>query len=97
VGLVLGILAFCCQTYSSILFLRFLVEMILGLRGSARLPRLAAALAEILFAITDPAIRLARRVLPPVRVGAVSLDFGIFLSIFVFSTLGVVLNGLRSI
>ncbi|KAB1646451.1 MULTISPECIES: YggT family protein [unclassified Pseudoclavibacter] len=94
-SILFGILGWLCQTYSSILFLRFLVELVLGLRRSARLPHLVTVLAELLFTITDPPVRLARRLLPPLRVGQVSLDFGIFLSIFVFSTLGAVFNGLR--
>jgi YggT family protein len=33
-------------------------------------------LAEIAYTVTDPPIRAVRKVLPPVRLGSVALDFG---------------------
>ncbi|NIJ03524.1 YggT family protein [Frigoribacterium faeni] len=33
-------------------------------------------LAEIAYTVTDPPIKAVRRVLPPVRLGSVALDFG---------------------
>ncbi|RLP72607.1 YggT family protein [Mycetocola manganoxydans] len=32
--------------------------------------------AELVFSLTDPPIRFFRRILPPVRIGALALDFG---------------------
>ena len=36
--------------------------------------------AEIVFTITDPPIKLFRRFIPPLRVGAIAIDFGFALT-----------------
>ena len=37
-------------------------------------------LAEVVYTVTDPPIRLFRRFIPPLRVGAVAIDFGFALT-----------------
>jgi len=32
-------------------------------------------LAEVVFTVTDPPVKLVRRVIPPLRVGGIALDF----------------------
>ena len=36
--------------------------------------------AEIVYTITDPPIRFFRRLVPPLRIGAIALDFGFMLT-----------------
>ena len=46
--------------------------------ASARAPGLVAA--EVIYTVTDPPIRLFRRFIPPLRVGAIAIDFGFALT-----------------
>ena len=36
--------------------------------------------AEVIYTVTDPPIRLFRRLIPPLRVGAIAIDFGFALT-----------------
>jgi YggT family protein len=59
-----------------IMWARFLLDLA---RNFARTWRPRGALlvvSEFVFAVTDPPVRLARRIVKPVRFGGVSLDFG---------------------
>lgn len=44
--------------------------------------RSAAAILEVVWSATDPPLRALRRVIPPLRIGGVSLDLG-FLLLFI--------------
>ena len=63
----------------TIYFVFMLARLVLDLaRTFARQWRPRGAglvLAEVVFAVTDPPIKLIRRVLPPLRLGGVALDF----------------------
>ncbi|TWX40851.1 YggT family protein [Frigoribacterium sp. ACAM 257] len=52
-------------------------------------------LAEIAYTVTDPPIKAVRRVLPPVRLGSVALDFGWSLIMLAVVILMGVASGLR--
>jgi len=39
-------------------------------------------LAEIVYTVTDPPIRLLRRVIPPLRIGGIAIDFAFAITIF---------------
>lgn len=46
--------------------------------------------AEVIYTLTDPPLKLVRRLLPPLRIGAVALDMGfmlVFLIVMLTSTL----------
>lgn len=92
-SLILSLLAWLCATYSTVLFVRLIVEILLGFVRSP-LPKPIAVAAEVLYVITDPPVKLARRLIPPLTLGPVQFDFGIFIAIFFFNVLGIVLNGL---
>ena len=49
-------------------------------------------IAEGIYTVTDPPLKALRRVLPPVRIGAVALDLGFFL---LFLAVSLVRNLLR--
>nr|WP_209067593.1 YggT family protein [Arthrobacter pigmenti] len=48
--------------------------------------RLALVLASAIYSVTDPPIRLFRRLIPPLRLGGVSLDLA-FLVVFLGATI----------
>jgi YggT family protein len=52
-------------------------------------------LAEIAYTVTDPPIKAIRRVLPPVRLGSVALDFGWSIIMLAVVILMGVASGLR--
>ncbi|MBF4578108.1 YggT family protein [Frigoribacterium sp. VKM Ac-2530] len=52
-------------------------------------------LAEIAYTVTDPPIKAVRRVLPPVRLGSVALDFGWSIIMLAVVILMGVASGLR--
>ena len=48
--------------------------------------------AEIIYTITDPPLRALRRVIPPLKIGSVSIDLS-FLVLFVLVNIGIWLAG----
>ena len=52
-------------------------------------------LAEVAYTVTDPPIKAVRRVLPPVRLGSVALDFGWSIIMLAVVILMGVASGLR--
>ena len=48
--------------------------------------------AEIIYTITDPPLRALRKVIPPLRIGSVSIDLS-FLVLFVLVNIGIWLAG----
>ena len=56
----------------------------------------AHVVAEVVYTVTDPPLRLLRRLLPPVGIGAVRLDLGFFVLVLLCSVLLSVLSGLAA-
>ena len=54
----------------------------------------AAAVLELVWSATDPPLRALRRVIPPLRIGSVSLDLGFLLLLMIVSVLMSVVRGL---
>ncbi|OII27066.1 YggT family protein [Frigoribacterium sp. MCBA15_019] len=53
-------------------------------------------LAEVAYTVTDPPIRRVRKILPPVRLGSVALDFGWSIIMLAVIILMSVASGLRT-
>ncbi|HEY1973166.1 MAG TPA: YggT family protein [Pseudonocardia sp.] len=64
---------------------RLVVEVVKSFARQWRGPSspLAAGSLEIAFLVTDPPIRLLRKMIPPVRIGTVDLDLSITILFFV--------------
>lgn len=67
------------------LVVRLVVEVLRSFARSWRGPAspVAAGALEVAFVVTDPPVKLLRRLIPPVRLGAISLDLSITLLFFV--------------
>ncbi|MBV9313668.1 MAG: YggT family protein [Pseudonocardia sp.] len=67
------------------LVVRLVVEVLRSFARKWRGPSsgLAAGTLEVAFLVTDPPVRLLRRLIPPVRLGAVDLDLSITVLFFV--------------
>ena len=62
------------QIYLLVLMVRLVLSWVMSFSRTWRPQKAAAALAEVVFMVTDPPLRLARKVVKPVRVGPVALD-----------------------
>jgi len=75
VSLVATILYFLLLLYFLAMWARFILDLVRGFARYWRPSGFGLVLAEFVFAITDPPIKLVRRVLPPLRLGGIALDF----------------------
>ncbi len=57
------------------MWMRFLIDLGRSLRPGWRPRGVVLVLLSIVLAITDPPLKLTRRVIKPVRLGAVAIDF----------------------
>ena len=75
-----GILELVLTLYVLVLIARLVLEYIPMFNRSGRPRGAGLVAAEIVYTITDPPIRFFRRLVPPLRVGSISLDFGFMLT-----------------
>lgn len=76
--------------YSLILIGRLVFEYIRMFARDWRPTGLILMLAEVIYSLTDPPLRLFRRLLPPIRLGSVAIDTGyiaVFFAIWVLRQL----------
>jgi YggT family protein len=66
-----------------LLFARFVVDWVMVLARSWRPSGLVAAGLEVVYSTTDPPLKTLRRVIPPLRLGAVQLDLGFMVLLIV--------------
>ena len=75
------ILSSLIQIFLLMLFARLILDYVRLFARNWRPRGIVLALAEIIFAITDPPLKFVRRFVPPLRLGAVNLDLS-FIVIF---------------
>ena len=75
-SLLLSILASLLTVFLVLLFARFVVDWVMVLARSWRPAGLVAALLELVYTITDPPLKLLRRIIPPLNLGTIRLDLG---------------------
>jgi YggT family protein len=76
VVIIATVVYFALLAYFFVMWARFIVDLVRSLRRGWRPTGAVLVLAEFTYTVTDPPIRFFRRIIPPVRVGAVALDFG---------------------
>ena len=80
------------------LIARFILGTVLSLGRRWRPARGAAATLEVVWSVTDPPLKALRRVIPPLRVGTVSVDLAsLVLLVIVFVLMYFVLPNLIDI
>ncbi len=88
---VAGVLYFALLVFLLFLIFRLIMEYVFLLARSYRPAGLVAAALELAYSVTDPPLKALRRIIPPLRIGQVSLDLGfIILFIVVRILMGVV-------
>lgn len=75
VSVLATILYFLLLLYFFALWARFVLDLARSFARQWRPRGVGLVLAEFVFSITDPPIRLVRRALPPLRLGGIALDF----------------------
>jgi YggT family protein len=91
VGVVADVIYFVLLVFLLLLIFRLIMEYVFLLARSYRPTGLVAAALELAYSVTDPPLKALRRVIPPLRIGQVSLDLGfIILFIVVRILMGVV-------
>ncbi len=82
--------------YLAIIFViaRFIIDWVQLLARRWQPRGFVAVLCEIVFSVTDPPLRLLRRVIPPIRLGGVMLDLSamvLLLGLFIAQSIVVVI------
>ena len=89
VGVILTVLL---HLYTLVLIFRLITEMIAGFSREFRPASWFAVTAEAAFRLTDPPVKLLRKVIPPVRTGQVSLDVSVIVLFFILSILQLIVG-----
>lgn len=82
-----SVIASLLDIYVLVLLVRLVFDYITMFAQSWRPRGLVLILAEALYSLTDPPLKAIRRVIPPLRLGGVSIDFGFLILIFGISIL----------
>ncbi|WP_144827949.1 YggT family protein [Microbacterium sp. BH-3-3-3] len=89
-SLIGSILSAILFVYIVFLLARLVLEYIPMFNREWRPRGATLVIAEIVYTVTDPPIKLIRRVVPPLRIGGIAIDFGFAIVMFVcFLLLGV--------
>jgi len=75
------IVASIFRYYTFLLILRLVLEYVRMFKPDWRPRGLMLPIAEIIFLFTDPPLKLARRIIPPLRMGAVGVDLS-YIAVF---------------
>lgn len=89
----LGILLILVQLFTYLLLARIVIEMIQSFSRSWQPGRAFSVVGEIIFTITDPPVKLLRKVIPPMPMGGVQLDVSVLVLFFILMILRAVLAG----
>lgn len=74
------ILRLAIRLFILLLWARFILDWVSVLTRKFRPRGIVAVLVEAVFTVTDPPIRMFRKILPPLRLGQVAIDLGWFLT-----------------
>lgn len=82
------LIAWIISLYMYVLIARIVIEMIQSFSRSFSPPKWFYVLAEPIFMVTDPPVKLLRRVIPPLPLGNIRLDISVIVLFFILSILG---------
>ena len=80
VQLIAAILNLALLLYVFVLLTRLILDWIPFFNREWRPRGAGLVAAEIIYTVTDPPIKLFRRFIPPLRIGAIAIDFGFALT-----------------
>ena len=80
VSLIASILNLALLLYVFVLLARLILDWIPFFNREWRPRGAGLVIAELIYTVTDPPIKLFRRFIPPLRIGAIAIDFGFALT-----------------
>ena len=86
-GVVFSVLNFLLWLYFVALIGRLVIEWVQVFSRDWRPRGVVLVIAEALFTVTDPAVRLLRRLIPPLRIGWASVDLSMLVLLLGISLL----------
>ncbi|WP_053352914.1 MULTISPECIES: YggT family protein [Leucobacter] len=94
VGAIAFILILALRVYTFVLWARFVLDWVTVLNRNFRPRGFWVVLVELVYSVTDPPIKLFRKVFPPIRLGQVALDLGWMLTMIACWILIAILSAL---
>jgi YGGT family. len=85
--LVWGVIGYAAYLYIALLLARLVIDWTRQFARRWRPAGNAAVGVELVYIVTDPPIRLLRRLVPPIQLGTVSLDLSVMIVLIVFIVL----------
>jgi len=82
VHIVLRVIHVLLIIYLILLWARIILELVRAINRQWRPRGAVLVIAEIIYTLTDPPIRLVRKVIPPIRLGPVAIDLSVMLLMF---------------
>jgi YggT family protein len=76
VVIIATVVYFALLLYFFLMWGRFILDLVRTVRRDWRPSGALLVLAEVTYTVTDPPIKFFRRIIPPLRVGPIALDFG---------------------
>ena len=76
VSVIASLVYYALLLFFLLMWVRFALDLAQSFSRGWRPRGAVLVLAEVTYTVTDPPIKAVRRVLPPVRLGSVVLDFG---------------------
>ena len=93
-ALIAGLLYLVVLVYMIMLITRLVLEWIRSYARDYRPTGLVLVLFEVVYTLTDPPVKGLRRLIPPIRLGAVALDLSLMILLVLGWILLAVLSGL---
>lgn len=82
VELILGILIFLLAVFRLVLTVRIVYDLVQMFARGWKPKGVSLVAASFVYAVTDPPLRLLRRVIPPIRIGGAALDLAFLILFF---------------
>ena len=92
--LIAGLLYLVVLVYMIMLITRLVLEWIRAYAREYRPSGLVLVLFEVVYTLTDPPVKGLRRLIPPIRLGAVALDLSLMILLLLGWVLLAILSGL---
>ena len=83
VSIIANVLYYVLLIYFFVLWARFVLDLVRTFAQQWRPRGVGLVLAESTYVVTDPPIRFFRRIIPPLSMGRVAIDFGWSLTMLV--------------
>lgn len=97
VSVIAGIAYLVLLAYFFVMWVRFIIDLAQNFSRNWRPHGFGLVLAEIVYTLTDPPIRVVRKVVPPFRIGVAALDFSWSIVMLVIIVLMYIALALRSV